>query len=272
MLLLRHISVVPKEGGKYVVKPKQPGFFQEKDSSNLTFFLVLLVIVAVLGAKYFGFVPPFGTKVIKDGQPGADAPMILVYTAHPTENYAPAPPHADEIGDVVSVCRTLEESLKEQKLRAQMVTGQKPVPWRESFAEARRVLLPVIEAAQGVAAVLDIHRDALDGRPEGYTTVTVAGRPIAKMLLVVGDVDNPYIEENLRFAEAVRAALEARAPGVTRGVKVLHEALNGDLHPQALQVHVGEYYDNTVQEALDAVPLLAGAVFDVLQTPMPALE
>lgn len=255
-----------------MVKPKQPGFFQEKGSSNLTFFLVLLVIVAVLGAKYFGYVPPFGKRANKDDQPGADAPLVLVYAAHPMENYAPAPPHAEGIGDITSVSRVLEQSLKEQNLRAQMITGQNSVQWSESFAEARRVLLPVMETAQGIAAILDIHRDALEGRPEGYTTAKVADKPVAKILLVVGDVDNPYIEENLRFAEAVRVALEARAPGVSRGVKVLHEALNGDLHPQALQVHVGEYHDNTLQEALDAVSLLAGAIADVLLVPMPATE
>ncbi|MGI6081368.1 MAG: stage II sporulation protein P [Limnochordia bacterium] len=250
-----------------MAKSKQPGFVEKKDSPFLTVFLVLLVVVAVLGAKYFGFAPSFGTKAEEDERPGpgAEAPLVLVYTAHPMENYAPAPPHAEGVGDVASVCRHLEQSLQKHGIRAQMVTGQKPVQWRESFTEARRVLLPVMEKAERVSALLDVHRDALEGRPDGYTTVNLSGKPMAKILFVVGDVDNPYIEENLKFAEALRVALEARAPGVTRGVKVLHEALNGDLHPQAVQVYIGEYYDNTLQEALDATSILAEAVADVLQ-------
>ena len=80
----------------------------------------------------------------------------------------------------------------------------------------RRVLLPAMEKADRVSALLDIHRDALEGRPDGYSTVSLSGKPIAKILFVVGDVDNPYVEENLRFAEALRVTLEAKAPGVTR--------------------------------------------------------
>ncbi|NLN18254.1 MAG: hypothetical protein GX162_03110 [Firmicutes bacterium] len=247
-----------------MAKSKQPGIVEKKDSPFLTVFLVLLVVIAVLGAKYFGFAPSFGRKA-KEERPAAEAPLVLVYTAHPMENYAPAPPHAEGVGDVASVCRHLEQSLQKHGVRAQMVTGQRSVPWRESFAEARRVLLPAMEKADRVSALLDIHRDALEGRPDGYSTVSLSGKPIAKILFVVGDVDNPYVEENLRFAEALRVTLEAKAPGVTRGVKVLHEALNGDLHPQAVQVYIGEYYDNTLQEALDAASILAEAVAEVLQ-------
>lgn len=248
--------------------PKRTGFFREKDGPGLTLFLVALVVVAVVGAKYFGFAPPIGQSGVENEQKaGAEASLVLIYNAHPTENYAPAPPHAKEIGDVVSVGRALETQLKERQLRAIFVTDMQPVPWGESFAEARRVLLPRMERAQGLVAILDIHRDAIDDKPDGYATAIVGEEPVAKILLVVGDVDNPYIEDNLRFAEAVRAALEARAPGVCRGVKVLHEQINGDLHPQALQVHIGEYNDNTLEEALAAVDILADAVCNVLERP-----
>ena len=88
---------------------------------------------------------------------------------------------------------------------------------------------------------------------------------MAKILFVVGDVDNPYIEQNLAFAEALRTELETLAPGICRGVKVLHNQINGDLHPRAVQVFIGDYNGNTLAEAKAATGYLAQALVRVLR-------
>lgn len=249
--------------------PRRPGFFADRDGPGLTLLLVALVVVAVLGAKFFGFSPrrpaeDHSRPQVEDRESEPTAPLVIIYNAHPTENYAPSPPHAQGAGDIVSVGRSLDEALRGRSLRSRLVADIPPSPWSQSFAEAKRAVQPVLEAATGLEAILDIHRDAISDKPDGYTTTMVGGRPVAKILLVVGDVDNPYIEENLAFAESVRTELEKLAPGITRSVKVLHEAVNGDLHPQSLQVHIGDYTDNTLEEAMAAVPILAQALVKVL--------
>lgn len=250
---------------------RRPGLLQDKDGPGLTFILVALVVVAVLGAKYFGFTPwkkaPAGTPQQSTQQPSVSetAPLVLLYTAHPSENYAPNPAHAKGTGDIAQVAQALQSALQQQKLRAQLVENIPVTPWSQAFTTAYSVLQPVVAGAQGLAAIVDVHRDAIDGKPDGYTTVLVNQKPVAKILLVVGDVDNPNLEANLAFAEEVRAELEALVPGICRGVKIMHDQVNGNLHPKAVQVHIGEYADNNTDEAQAAANYLAQAVARVLQ-------
>jgi len=82
---------------------------------------------------------------------------------------------------------------------------------------------------------------------------------------VVGDLSNPNTEENLAFAEAVRARLDQLYPGLSRGVKIQHDDYNGNLHPNALQVFIGEYRHTTLEEAKRAAELLADGIRSVLQ-------
>ncbi len=252
-----------------MVRPRRPGFAgQERGGPGLTFFLVALVVIAVAGAKFIGFIPGKtnpAPPAAGDAKPavGTEAkPLVLVYTAHPGENYSPQPPHASQAGDIVTVGGALAKALRTAGMQVELVTPDK-APWDQAFAVARSALAPVLE--KGVGAVVDVHRDALEGKPDGYCTVALNGSPTAKILLVVGDVDNPNIEQNLAFAQELQAALEAAAPGITRGVKIQHQAVNGDLHTRSVQVHIGEYGDNNVDEALAASEVLAKALAQVLQ-------
>ncbi|MBE3597688.1 MAG: stage II sporulation protein P [Limnochordaceae bacterium] len=112
-----------------------------------------------------------------------------------------------------------------------------------------------------VAAVLDVHRDALPSDyPDGYTTAEIDGQKVAKILLVVGDVSNPYADQNLAFAEALRAKLNDLYPGISRGIKVQHTALNGHVHPNSLTVFIGDYRDNTLDEARAGARMLGEAL------------
>ncbi len=169
------------------------------------------------------------------------------------------------MGDVVALLGVLQEELRVQGADAVVVEPALEAPWDQSFAAARRMVQPHLSEDAAIAAVLDLHRDALEGRPDGYTTVMIGQTPVAKILFVVGDVDNPYIEQNLAFAEALRTELETLAPGICRGVKVLHNQINGDLHPRAVQVFIGDYNGNTLAEAKAATGYLAQALVRVLR-------
>jgi len=258
-----------------MARQRRPGFHaQDHDGPGLTFLLVALVIIAIAGAKFLGFTPGKGgtndpAAATSDAAAdagagaGAGAQYVVVTVAHPTENYSPQQPHAQGAGDIVAVSAAVVKSLQDAKVQAELVTPEIGL-WEESFTLTRTALQPAL-AKQSATAVVDIHRDALEGKPEGYCTITVNDEPAAKLLLIVGDLDNPYVDENLAFAQKLQTELEALAPGITRGVKVLHQAVNGDLHPNSVQVHIGEYTDNDTSEAMVTAKLLAQALGKAMQ-------
>lgn len=244
--------------------PKRPSFKPEREGPGMTLVLIVLVVVAVLGAKYYGFLPG-GKPIATEPEIKVDVGNVLLYSAHPTENYSPSAAHAQGLGDVVSLLGRLRDELSVQGVNAHVAESVMGVTWDQSFVAARQTLLPHLSQENGVEAVLDIHRDALETQTDGYTTVMVGQNPVAKVLLVIGDVDNPYIEQNLAFAEALRAELDKLAPGICRGVKIMHDQVNGDLHPHSVQVFIGDYTDNTLAEAQVATSYLAQALVQVIK-------
>src|SRR5690606_31840684 len=118
----------------------------------------------------------------------------------------------------------------------------------------------------GIQVVLDVHRDALpQGRTANLTVQGESGERYARMLFIVGTTDNPLSDRNLAYAKRLQERLEAMAPGVTRGVRVMQQATGGDLHERHLTVYVGDYAANTVGEAEASGRLLGRAVAELLR-------
>jgi stage II sporulation protein P len=68
------------------------------------------------------------------------------------------------------------------------------------------------------------------------------------------------------FAKHLGARLNAVAPGLCRGVRILDGRYNQDLSPLALIVEVGGA-QSTMEECLVSARILAGAVSDLLGGP-----
>lgn len=263
----------------------------EKNGPGLLFILVALVVAAVVGAKLFGFGPGGkwslprgggGTQLPPPGSvdkaaPAGRGPAVILYHAHTRENFAPKPPHEPKgTGDVVTVGEALARALEEQGLPVLHLKGINDLPrWEEAFGKARRSLLAALADAPNVQAIIDLHRDALENAaalPADSREVVVgdaandgAGRP-ARILLVVGDADNQEAALNLAFAQRLKAALDELAPDLARGVRVLHRAMNDDLHANSVQVYIGEYKQNTLAEAQAAARAFAQALSRVLKS------
>lgn len=254
---------------------------------GLLLVLVALLVAAAAGARFLGWVPQSGIR--REGaSPGAPSPStparpqapgtpaVLIYHAHTTENYHPAPTHQrGQPGGVVEVGAELAAVLEQRGIRAIHDRTVHDYPnYSEAFVHAVHTLNQLLRANPDVVAVLDVHRDALpQDYPEGYTTAEIDGQKVAKVLLVVGDVANPYADQNLAFAEALRAKLNDLYPGLSRGIKVQHASLNGHVHPNALTVFIGDYRDNTVEEARGAARMLGEALSRLIEEqrlPQPA--
>ena len=255
---------------------------------GLLLVLVALLVVAAVGARFMGLVPPSPTRRGQPAPPaaprspaapprqGAMTPAVLIYHSHTTENYQPAPTHQrGQPGGVAEVGAELAAVLEQRGIRAIHDRTVHDYPnYSEAFVHAVNAINQLLRSNPDVVAVLDIHRDALPADyPDGYTTAEVDGQKVAKILLVVGDVANPYADQNLAFAEALRAKLNDLYPGVSRGIKVQHASLNGHVHPNAVSVFIGDYRDNTLDEAKAAARMLGEALtrlFEEQRMPRPA--
>lgn len=266
----------------------------ESNGPGLLFMLVALVAVAVAGARLLGFGPGMGTDTAT--QPGAvtvgvttvtppqsseptavgtpapaERPVatVLVYHAHATENYGTAETHAagGQAGHVVDVGRTFADSLHLLGVRAVHDTVVHDHPsWAEAFPNAAMTVNALMREQEEVSALFDIHRDAIE-RDVGkdMTTVTIDGRQAARVLLVIGDQNNPYADSNAEFAETLKVKMDQMFPGLSRGIRIQRDDYNGRLHPNSMQVFIGDYRYNTVEEAEEAARLFAQVVAAVFQ-------
>lgn len=257
-----------------------------------TLLLVLLILVAagVITARLIGVGPGAPARPVpppaaepggaEEGGPAgspegapppagrSQVPEVLIYHTHATENYAPEPAHASgKPGQITEVGRALAEALNGAGIRTLHATQVHDYPdWGQSYANSRETVRQVLAANDRIRAVIDVHRDALpEADDPGLAVMEIGGKRTARILFVVGDLSNPNTEENLAFAEAVRARLDQLYPGLSRGVKIQHDDYNGNLHPNALQVFIGEYRHTTLEEAKRAAELLADGIRSVLQ-------
>ena len=122
-----------------------------------------------------------------------------------------------------------------------------------------------------IKVVLDVHRDAIQ-RADGTRVkpvVTLNGEKSAQVMLICG-ADNggnlPNFRQNLRFAAAWEARMEALFPGLTRPVLFDYRYYNQDLTTGSLLIEVGGHA-NTLDEAKRAGRMAAQALAALLASP-----
>ncbi len=122
---------------------------------------------------------------------------------------------------------------------------------------------------------VDLHRDAYaDGDID--TVTGKDGEALAPLMLLIGNgkgfAVKPYYEENLAFARALEARINAIQPGLCKPTLVKDGRYNQHVGVFSILVEVG-HNRNTLRQALDAVgPLAAGIEDLMLIHPDAALE
>ncbi len=247
----------------------------EKNGPGLLFIVVTLIVVAVVGARFFGFMPGGGEEEplppqvrIHDPQPPEGdeevdlTPRVLVFHSHASENYKPNDSHErGSFGDIVRVGEAFVAELASLGVSAIHDKSIHDQPrYSEAFINSEKKANELLAANPSIGIILDIHRDGLEDKPDDYTKARANGVDAAKILFVVGDKDNNHLEENIQFAQAMSDAMEKEYPGVTRGVRVFKSDYSGELHPNSIMVLVGDWRGNTMEEAVASARLLARVV------------
>ena len=220
-------------------------------------------------------------EVISDTpEPSSAAPAqtILIYHTHTHEAYAqdPSDPYTaveawrtdDAQHSVVRVGQALADALTSLGNHViHDVTDNEQDDLSSSYVRALKMLEGYDEDFD---LVIDLHRDAYaDGLPIGVEAAD--GTSCAQIMLLVGRGDN-YPEDqradyasNLAFAQRITGEINAAFPGLCRNVNVKRGRHNQHIGKHAMLVELG-HNQNTLEQALNAVPYLASAIHTVLSS------
>lgn len=129
--------------------------------------------------------------------------------------------------------------------------------------------LKTMEAYQDeVDVFIDLHRDAYHAAGSGnpFSLVCEEG-DFARLMFLVGNgegfSEKPFYKENYELAQLLTGAINERISGLCRPVMVKDGRYNQHLCEKSLLVEVG-HNENSLQQALDAMPYLADALKEVL--------
>ncbi len=216
---------------------------------------------------------PFGIEM------NSDEPQVLIMHTHATETYELAD---NGWYDPDFSCRSTDNAVNMTAVGAEMVrvlnaagintvqdTTLHDYPsYNGSYERSNETVRGWLEKYPSIKVVLDVHRDAIeqtDGTRLKPTLQTGEG-PAAQVMIICGADKGgnlPNYTQNLRFAAAWEAAMEARTPGLTRPVMFAYRYYNQDLTTGSLLIEVGGHA-NTVDEAVRAGGLAAAALADLL--------
>ena len=224
-------------------------------------------------------VPTLQIEIIADAPsapPLEDARTILIYHTHTHEAYAQdsSDPYeaietwrtVDEEHSVVRVGSALADALT---ARGYKVIHDTTDHEQDALSSAYERSLVTLEGyGETFDLRIDLHRDAyVDGLEQNFTGSD--GEQYAQLMLLVGRGDGysgaerPPYEENLAFAQRLTSILNAQQPGICRNVTVKKGRYNQHTDARCILVEVGHNL-NTLQEALNSVPVLAQGIDTIL--------
>ncbi len=205
----------------------------------------------------------------------AEGPQILILHTHGSEAYTPAGLDRYDASDsnrtqdprysVIRVGDELAACLEEQGLRVLHDREIYDYPsYTGSYSRSGEAVAQTLERYPEIAVVIDLHRDALGSDGVVYKTMAEEEGTVASqvMLLVGSDesgLEHPNWRANLALALYLQQAAATAHPTLMRPVSLVPQRYNQQLTPGSLILEVGSS-GNTLQEALSAIRLFAGAV------------
>ncbi|MDR3589440.1 MAG: stage II sporulation protein P [Negativicutes bacterium] len=227
-------------------------------SENNRVYEITAVEGTLAKARYLGDEPP-GETTDRTLPVQVPAPpsgqLVAVYHTHDDESFIPSDGQAAIAGGggIFKVGAAFAGRLTELGYQTEVDQTRHAPHDANAYERSRRTVVRLL--SHQPAALFDIHRDS---GPPGDDQVTVNGQNAAKMLLVVGQ-QNPYRQTSLDYAKSIKAAADAKHPGLIRGILAAHGSYNQDLAPRAMLVEIGTQHSRR-QAAEYSAALLADLV------------
>lgn len=211
----------------------------------------------------------------------AEGTQILIVHTHGTEAYSRTADDLYEESDpyrttdtaysVVHVGDVLQEELEAYGLTVLHDRELYDYPsYTGSYNRSGAAVEGYLTEENGIALVIDLHRDAIGSDEVVYRTcaaVTGTETSAAQVMFVVGTGENglehPLWRENLKLALAMQSAVEMATPGLMRPIHLVPERYNQHLTTGSLIVEVGTN-GNTLEEAERSARLFGRSVGEML--------
>lgn len=227
--------------------------------------------VAVSNKSNASLDKPDASKPVKTA---SVSPTFLIYHTHNRESYFPelkkgAKDASSKTVNVTLVGKRLAASLEKLGMPAIHQTTDYPTKVQKfnyaySYKYSKQTVVEALKEHKDLTYLFDIHRDS---QKRGKTTVEINGKDYAKILFVIGE-RNPHWKENKALALKLHEALNAKYPGISRGVLSKgpgtgNAEYNQSLSPGSLVVEMGGV-DNTLEESYRSADALAGVMKELV--------
>ena len=207
---------------------------------------------------------------------------VFIYHSHNRESFLPElgpgakDPNHSEI-NVTLVGKRLARKLEEKGIGA--VSSSKDYPsavksydWNLSYQYSRQTVRQAMAGYENLEYFFDIHRDS---QRRSKTTVTIDGKDFAQVYFIIGR-KNPNWKQNEAFARKIHEKLEARYPGLSRGIwgksaSSGHGEYNQSLAPGSVLIEIGGI-ENTLEECYRTADILADVIAEIIWESRDATE
>ena len=262
---------------------KQPTISLDQMAGLLTVATMSFFELQLPGAQpqlVNAFIPqaPEERKLISQPEFVVIEPQVFIYHSHNRESWLPElnNPKLDKPRDAFHA----EKNVTLLGLRLQVQLESKgigalhsirdyaeAVPsfnYNYSYKYSSTTVREVLAIHPQLTYLIDIHRDS---QRRDKTTITIDGQNVARIFFIIGE-GNPHWRENHAFAKSIHEELNARWPGISKGIinkgkSQGHGEYNQSLSPMSILLEIGGV-DNTLEESHRTVEMLAEVIHDVL--------
>ena len=210
-----------------------------------------------------------------------DFSVLIVHT-HTTESYTPSrkfsyiPSDTDRTTDknfnMVRVGEEIKNVLEAKGVKVYHDTSLNDHPsYSGSYNRSAADIESYIKKDPSIKIVLDVHRDAIEGKngEKVKHTTRIDGIDAAKIMFVVGSnqsgLNHDNWEENMRFAVQLQKHTKSLYPNLCRPINFRSQRFNQQLAPGGIIVEVGTN-GNTLDEAILGARYFAISLCDFIES------
>ncbi|MGI6705261.1 MAG: stage II sporulation protein P [Clostridia bacterium] len=212
-----------------------------------------------------------------------EGPQILIYHSHSREAYLQNPENKyvetvkwrtkDTLHNVVRVGEELAKELREKHgLPVLHDRTDHESPYSSSYPNSLKTLMKRMEEYPSLKMFIDVHRDGFESKTRKKETVTIDGKKVAKVMVVVGTgegsvggfKDKPKWQENYKLAKKITDEINKLHPSLAKPVLVKSGRYNQHVSTNAILLEMGSNL-NPLDEVLRAVPYVAKAIREVFK-------
>ena len=219
-------------------------------------------------------------KILAEPVEKIEGKVLIVHT-HTSEaytktadcDYSESDPYRtqDSEKNIVAVGRRIAEVLKENNIEVIHDETYHDYPsYTGSYRRCMETAQKNISQYGNIALVLDVHRDALQGKNGEYmkTCANINGEEMAQALLVVGTngggLQHDNWRNNLKTALRLQKIMKEKYPPLARELHLCNERYNGHVSDGAMIIEIGSN-GNTLPEALKCANLVGECIVSLIK-------